>query len=814
MSSINRLLSYQQYLPILLGLVIWISLQPLHAEELSTERELLKNAGFNPPNTQSLMPFFKGRSSSIPAKNNIDELISILLKGNPEEKLNAKKDLICMGDYVISALKKASAEVLDSTSEKNIKDCIELLEGKSAEYLISSAIKVITSEGQGKIETAEVLFDYLPFAAEDNLRTECEAALKSLFLNSVIARPLFEQRLADPNPYKRAVAAEILVRKGTPKQVSMAKNLLDDPSSLVRTRLVIAYLDQKDRIALPAALKLLASDSKDVSSTIETALTTLAGEWTIQGPKNDDPISRGINQAAWAGWWKSINEQDLLALLREATAPLARITESDKIFKGNNIDLIKNHINTREFKNNPALQAFLLNRAVFDMNIAKLIEPDINAIKLQLQSSQITPALVRLITLVRPGNAIETILEYIPSCHEENIQELLAEFLALYLVDQNTIPPALITASTSIIEETRTFAGRVLAQSSNAEAQKICATLLSDSSIKVQFEVARELIKNQNKAAIPVLIELMSKVPREKAETIDQFLRVIAKDKSPESKNDAKADSAAWNTWWQKEGGQLVLTPGAKNQEPLKNFLVVESFNQEKKSGRVFLVNPSGKILWEIANLSNPIDAVQLPNNKILITEQGANRITERDLKGNISWEKSATNPFLSQRLPNGNIFIASRNKIVEVTRNGNEIFSFSYPNETILAACKTRTNEYALLSYNGAFLKLDSKGNEVSKSRIPFPTNFGINGGAITQNDRVLVSIPTVNKIMEFDFTGKPTWEATITTPGIPAKLSTGNVVAPSLNGSKIVEIRMDGKIIYESSPNSYRSIKVGKVP
>jgi HEAT repeat protein len=714
-----------------------------------------------------------------------------------------------MGDYVISTLKKALGEILDPASEKNLKECIELVEGKGSENLISAALKVIASEG--KAESSEVLFAYLPFAAEEILRNECESTLRGLFTTS---GTVFEKTLTDPNPYKRAVAAEILVRKGNPKQISMAKSLLNDTSSLVRTRLVLAFLEQKDRVAMPTALKLLASDSKDTSSLIETALATLAGELAIQGPKNDDSISRSINQAAWAGWWKSINEQDLLTLLRESTAPIAMITEADKVFKDNNIELIKKYINSKSFKSNPALQAFLLNRAAFDMNIAKLIEPDSNAIKLLLQSNQVTPALIRLITLVRPANAIEIILAYIPSCNDDNIQDLLGECLGLYLNDQNTPPPALIAASTSSIEEIRTFAGRVLAQSPNEIAQKTCTTLLSDSSVRVRFEVARESIKNQNKSAIPVLIEMMTKVPAEKAEAIDQTLRAIAKDKSPESKNDSKVDAAAWNTWWQKEGTQLVLTPGFKNQEALKNFLVVESFNQEKKSGRVFLVTPSGKTLWEITNLSNPTDALLLPNNKILITEQGANRITERDTKGNISWEKSATNPFLSQRLSNGNIFIASRNKIVEVGRNGNEIFSFSYPNETILAACKTRTNEYALLSYNGVFLKLDSKGNEVSKSRIPFPTNFGINGGAITQNDRVLVSIPTLNKIMEFNFSGQSTWESTITMPGIPTKLPNGNVVAPSLNGSKIVEIQMDGKIIYESAPNSYRSIKVGKAP
>ena len=560
MSSINRFRPSLQYLPILLGLAFGVSLQPLYSEELSTERELLKTAGFNPANTQTLIPLFKGRSSSIPAKANIEKLIAQLINGNPEEKLAAKKDLICMGDYVISTLKKASGEILDPSSEKNLKDCIELLEGKGSENLISSALKVIASEG--KTESSEVLFAYLPFAAEEILRNECESTLRALFTTS---GTVFEKTLTDPNPYKRAVAAEILVRKGNPKQISMAKALLNDTSSLVRTRLVLAFLEQKDRIAMPTALKLLSSDSKDTSTLIETALVTLAGELAIQGPKNDDSISRSINQAAWGGWWKSINEQDLLSVLRESTAPMAMIAEADKIFKDNNIELIKKHINSKSFKSNPAMQAFLLNRAAFDMNIAKLIEPDSNAIKLLLQSNQVTPALIRLITLVRPANAIEIILAYIPSCNDDNIQDLLGECLGLYLNDQNTIPPALIAASTSSIEEIRTFAGRVLAQSPNEIAQKTCTTLLSDSSIRVRFEVARESIKNQNKSAIPALIELMTKVPAEKVEAIDQTLRAIAKDKSPESKNDSKVDAVAWNTWWQKEGTQLVLTPGLKN---------------------------------------------------------------------------------------------------------------------------------------------------------------------------------------------------------------------------------------------------------
>jgi HEAT repeat protein len=799
-------------MPVLLGLLFIALPQLSWADDLSSDMELLKSAGFNPANGQSLLPLFKGRSSANPPKESIDKLIILLLKGSTEEKITAKRDLVCLGEYAVSTLKKTTSEIIDPTPLKSLKECLELTEGKGSENLIISALKVLSAEG--KPETADILFDYIPFAPEESVRIESEAALKTLFLAAPENSIVFEKRLADPNPYKRAVAGEILVRHGKYNQAILSKKLLEDPTSLVKARLVVAYLDQKNSIAIPAALKLLGSDAKEIASLIDSTLTNLAGEWAFNGPKNNDQLSRAVKQSAWSGWWNALNEQDLLELFKSSAATADETNQTNKIFRTMDFEVIKRHIEGKDFKSNQALNYFFLNRISFDPKMAKLFESNLLSLKQRSSVNQSTSSLLRLISLVKPKNAMGVLLAYSPFCPDDSTFELVGECMADLIVEQSNSQKTLMNGADSIIDETRALAGKTLVKVSTNEAQQKCELLLSDPSSRVRFETAKAMVKNQNKKGIPVLIDLISVLPPEKNDMIDQLLRAIAKEKSPESKNDIKADSEAWKSWWQKEGTNLVLSPSLNSPEMMRNFLVVESFNQEKKSGRVFLVSPSGRILWEIASLSNPTDALLLPNNKILVTEQGANRVTERDTKGNISWEKSAPNPFCCQRLANGNFLIASRNKISEVEKNGNEIFNFQIPNETILAAAKTRGNDFALLTYNGTFLRVDSKGSEISRTRIPFPTNFGINGGAITQNDRVLVSIPTVNKIMEFDFNGQPTWEATVTTPGIPAKLPNGNVVAPSLNGSKFVEIRMDGKIIFESAQNPFRTIKVGKAP
>jgi hypothetical protein len=107
---------------------------------------------------------------------------------------------------------------------------------------------------------------------------------------------------------------------------------------------------------------------------------------------------------------------------------------------------------------------------------------------------------------------------------------------------------------------------------------------------------------------------------------------------------------------------------------------------------RVFIVGPSGTILWQYGKagvtgsgpneLNTPVQATFLPNFDILITDQGNERIIEVNPKHEIVWQYGTTgvmgtadnflnNPNSAELLANGHVLIAdeNNNRAVEVTR-------------------------------------------------------------------------------------------------------------------------------------------------
>src|SRR5207249_1728317 len=82
-----------------------------------------------------------------------------------------------------------------------------------------------------------------------------------------------------------------------------------------------------------------------------------------------------------------------------------------------------------------------------------------------------------------------------------------------------------------------------------------------------------------------------------------------------------------------------------------------------------------GKLRWQIRGLHSPFQAQVLPGDRILVAEYAGGRVTERNLKGDILWQKSVPSAMQCQRLPNGNTFIVSPTFLVEVDSAGKEIF-------------------------------------------------------------------------------------------------------------------------------------------
>src|SRR5207237_3179595 len=114
-------------------------------------------------------------------------------------------------------------------------------------------------------------------------------------------------------------------------------------------------------------------------------------------------------------------------------------------------------------------------------------------------------------------------------------------------------------------------------------------------------------------------------------------------------------------------------------------------------------------------NASRPIDARLLPGGRVLVAEHGANRVTERDRKGNILWEHRVNSqPVVCQRLPNGNTFIATYQELLEVKPDKTQLYSHKTTNGMIYHAEKMRDGHMVYVTSGNAVIELDAEGKQV----------------------------------------------------------------------------------------------------
>jgi hypothetical protein len=102
---------------------------------------------------------------------------------------------------------------------------------------------------------------------------------------------------------------------------------------------------------------------------------------------------------------------------------------------------------------------------------------------------------------------------------------------------------------------------------------------------------------------------------------------------------------------------------------------------------RVFAIDRRGRERWSIEVEQGCVDAVVLPGRRVLLAENNAKRVTERDFQGNILWHKPFTLPSNVQRLPSVNTYIAGPGYIEELDRAGKEVYVLTNVPGAALAA-------------------------------------------------------------------------------------------------------------------------------
>jgi len=206
-----------------------------------------------------------------------------------------------------------------------------------------------------------------------------------------------------------------------------------------------------------------------------------------------------------------------------------------------------------------------------------------------------------------------------------------------------------------------------------------------------------------------------------------------------------------------------------------------------------------GKPRWQISGLQQPLDVQLLPGDRLLTAEHLGNRVTERNLKGEVVWEKRVDGPLAAQRLPNGNTFIATRTQLLEVDREGRELFSHYPGNEVIMRAQKLPNGDIACVTgtQEPQFVLLDSRGR-LTRS---FAVNVNTSGGRIEvlPNGRALIPIHLSDKVVEYDGQGKAVRELAVERPIAAVRLPNGDTLVTSMSQNRAVELNRNGKEVWQ---------------
>jgi hypothetical protein len=418
----------------------------------------------------------------------------------------------------------------------------------------------------------------------------------------------------------------------------------------------------------------------------------------------------------------------------------------------------------------------------------------------------LAPPAARLLAREQPPETAEVLLAYLPYA-DKTAAEAVRQTLTTVAVRDGRPAPALVQALGDPFPVKRAAAAEALARAGASGTTPAVRRLLTDPQTGVRLQVALALVEARDREGLPVLIDLLDKVPADQQWQIKDILQQVAGELAPDPPPGAVTpadEQARWAAWWQKHADRIDL---ATLHDParLLGFTLVTQMDNRNPMGRVLEIDSARKMRWEITGLRYPVDAQVVGKDRVLIAEYLNRRVTERDFRGKILWEVALDMPNNCQRLLNGNTFIAGRRQLLEVDRNGKEVFSYFPPLTTVSAARKTRDGQIVLVTSGGLCQRLDPAGKELKRFTAGAVYTMGGNIDVLP-GARTLIPQYRDNKVVEYDRDGKVVWEARFPMPTCAVRLPNGHTLVASALQQRIVELNREGREVWEFSTDGGR--------
>lgn len=434
-----------------------------------------------------------------------------------------------------------------------------------------------------------------------------------------------------------------------------------------------------------------------------------------------------------------------------------------------------------------------------DLEIVRRAERCIETIQ-RGPGSSLPCAAARRLASHSSDEAVAVLLAYLPFAEEEAIQDEVLTALTCLCKEASRLG----TMQPAIRDEAaikRAAAGYVLGRSGEAQHREEVRKLLKDGDAMVRLRSAQGLLAGKDKAAIPTLIDLLqSSVGEITWQAEDLLLRVAGEKGEPplfeSGKENARKDYRdRWVKWWNEYRDKVDLNR-IEHDPPQRGWTVIAQMSTSK----VYEIDRNGKVRWTLENLSGPIDAQLLPGDRVLIAEHHGSRVSERNLEGTIIWQKALDDrPVQTQRLPGGNTFICTYSAVLEVNREGKEIYKYRPEGASgqLYAGHKTRNGRIVCITLDGRILEMEGSTGKILNS-----FSSGLNGCYSIQalpRGTYLVSSYNEGKVHEIDGAGKVLWKFDFPSAYHAERLPNGNTLISSHGGSRVVEVDRAGKVLNE---------------
>jgi hypothetical protein len=254
----------------------------------------------------ALLDYFRRHTMTAAQRGRLRGLVPRLGDDDFRARQKASADLVVFGPAAVPHLRRALDDPDEEVRER-LRAALATLEPRTRPAISAAAARLLRTRAPAG--AVPVLLAYLP-EADGAVEDEVIATLAVLGAPEGKVLPALADARADAEPTRRAAAAAVLGRWGTPEQRAAVRALLADPRPAVRFRAAQGLLAARDRAALPTLAALVGDAPLPLAFRADELLACVAGR---RAPRLHcgDPAGRRHCRTAWESWLRVSGAADL-----------------------------------------------------------------------------------------------------------------------------------------------------------------------------------------------------------------------------------------------------------------------------------------------------------------------------------------------------------------------------------------------------------------------------------------------------------------------------------------------------------------------